>query len=75
MRPFGWRKDRIHLNKREAAHIRREVPRIWPGSCADARTGMERARRTHGDRRGMASGNDPEHVLASAHLRAGDISG
>ena len=31
MRPFGWRKDRIHLNKREAAHIRREVPRILAG--------------------------------------------
>jgi DNA invertase Pin-like site-specific DNA recombinase len=30
-RPFGWRKDRIHLNKREAAHIRREVPRILAG--------------------------------------------
>ena len=31
MRPFGWRKDRIHLNKREASHIRREVPRILAG--------------------------------------------
>jgi site-specific DNA recombinase len=31
MRPFGWRKDRIHLNKREAAHIRREFPRILAG--------------------------------------------
>lgn len=31
MRPFGWRKDRIHVNKREAAHIRREVPRILAG--------------------------------------------
>ena len=31
MRPFGWRKDRIHLNKREAAHIRRELPRILAG--------------------------------------------
>ena len=30
-RPFGWRKDRIHLNKREAAHIRREIPRILAG--------------------------------------------
>ena len=30
-RPFGWRKDRIHLNKREAAHIRRELPRILGG--------------------------------------------
>jgi site-specific DNA recombinase len=31
MRPFGWRKDRIHVNKREAAHIRREFPRIFAG--------------------------------------------
>jgi site-specific DNA recombinase len=31
MRPFGWRKDRIRLNKREAAHVRREVPRILAG--------------------------------------------
>jgi len=31
LRPFGWRKDRIHLNKREAAHIRRELPRILAG--------------------------------------------
>lgn len=30
-RPFGWRKDRIHVNKREAAHIRREIPRIRGG--------------------------------------------
>ena len=30
-RPFGWRNDRIRLNKREAAHIRREVPRILAG--------------------------------------------
>jgi site-specific DNA recombinase len=30
-RPFGWRKDRIHVNKREAAHIRRELPRILAG--------------------------------------------
>ena len=30
-RPFGWRKDRIHVNKREAAHIRREIPRILAG--------------------------------------------
>jgi len=30
-RPFGWRKDRIHLNKREAAHIWRELPRILAG--------------------------------------------
>jgi DNA invertase Pin-like site-specific DNA recombinase len=31
MRPFGWRKDRINLNKREAAYIRRELPRILAG--------------------------------------------
>lgn len=31
MRPFGWRKDRIQVNKREAAHIRRELPRILAG--------------------------------------------
>jgi len=30
-RPFGWRKDRLHLNLREAKHIRREVPRILAG--------------------------------------------
>lgn len=30
-RPFGWRKDRIGVNKREAAHIRRELPRILAG--------------------------------------------
>ena len=30
-RPFGWRKDRIHLSKREAEHIRREIPRILAG--------------------------------------------
>lgn len=30
-RPFGWRKDRVRLNKREAAHIRRELPRILAG--------------------------------------------
>ena len=28
--PFGWRKDRIHLSKREAEHIRREI-RILAG--------------------------------------------
>ena len=33
-RPFGWRKDRIHLNKREVAHIRRELPRILAGVSA-----------------------------------------
>ena len=31
LRSFGWRKDREHINKREAAHIRREVPRILAG--------------------------------------------
>src|SRR6266487_3537885 len=30
-RPFGWRKDRIHVNLREAKHIRREVPRLLAG--------------------------------------------
>jgi DNA invertase Pin-like site-specific DNA recombinase len=30
-RPFGWRKDRQRINKREAAHIRREIPRILAG--------------------------------------------
>jgi site-specific DNA recombinase len=34
MRPFGWRKDRIRLNKREAAHLRRELPRILAGVSA-----------------------------------------
>jgi DNA invertase Pin-like site-specific DNA recombinase len=31
LRPFGWRKDRKRLNKREAAHLRRELPRIFAG--------------------------------------------
>lgn len=31
LRPFGWRKDRMRLNKREAALLRREVPRIIGG--------------------------------------------
>ncbi|WP_113692954.1 recombinase family protein [Amycolatopsis albispora] len=30
-RPFGWRKDRITVNKREAKHIREAVPRIVAG--------------------------------------------
>ena len=30
-RPYGWRKDRIHISKREAEHIRRELPRILAG--------------------------------------------
>ncbi|GAA2787641.1 recombinase family protein [Crossiella cryophila] len=31
MRPFGWRKDRLTLNKRESAHIKEAVPRILAG--------------------------------------------
>ncbi len=31
MRPFGWRKDRMRVNKREAAYIRKEIPRILAG--------------------------------------------
>jgi site-specific DNA recombinase len=31
MRSFGWRKDRLRLNKRESAHVLREVPRIVNG--------------------------------------------
>lgn len=34
VRPFGWRKDRLHLNKREAGHLRRELPRIIAGVSA-----------------------------------------
>ncbi|MBV9728609.1 MAG: recombinase family protein [Pseudonocardiales bacterium] len=30
-RPFGWRTDRVSVNKREAKHIRREVPRLLRG--------------------------------------------
>ena len=30
-RPSGWRNDRIHLNKRETDHIRREIARIPAG--------------------------------------------
>ena len=30
-RPFGWRKDRVTVNKREAKHIRRELPRLLAG--------------------------------------------
>jgi len=30
-RPFGWRSDRVTVNKREAKHIRREVPRLLAG--------------------------------------------
>lgn len=33
-RPFGWRKDRLTLHKREAAHIREAVPRILAGMSA-----------------------------------------
>ena len=31
LRSFGWRKDRLTLNKREAKHLRRELPRIEAG--------------------------------------------
>jgi site-specific DNA recombinase len=31
MRPYGWRKDRLTLNKRESGHLRRELPRILVG--------------------------------------------
>jgi site-specific DNA recombinase len=31
-RPYGWRKDRIHISKREAVNIRREIPGILAGS-------------------------------------------
>jgi len=31
MRPFGWRKDRIRLHKRESTYVKREVPRIVAG--------------------------------------------
>ncbi|TCO64987.1 recombinase-like zinc beta ribbon protein [Actinocrispum wychmicini] len=34
MRPFGWRKDRLTLNKRESAHIRQALPRIIAGLSA-----------------------------------------
>nr|WP_084467636.1 recombinase family protein [Actinokineospora inagensis] len=30
-RAFGWRKDRTTMSKREAAHIRREIPRLLGG--------------------------------------------
>ncbi|GAA3846994.1 recombinase family protein [Saccharothrix violaceirubra] len=30
-RPFGWRKDRTTISKREAAHILREIPRLLGG--------------------------------------------
>jgi site-specific DNA recombinase len=30
-RPFGWRKDRQHVSKREVTYIRRELPRIRAG--------------------------------------------
>ena len=33
-RPYGWRKDRVRLNKREAGVIRAEVPRILAGVSA-----------------------------------------
>src|SRR5262249_551818 len=31
LRPFGWRKDRMSVSKREKNHIRRELPRIAAG--------------------------------------------
>jgi DNA invertase Pin-like site-specific DNA recombinase len=31
IRPFGWRKYKITINKREAKHIQREVPRLIAG--------------------------------------------
>ncbi|MGW7533447.1 recombinase family protein [Amycolatopsis sp. NPDC054798] len=34
MRPWGWRKDRIKLNKRESGHIRAALPRIRKGLTA-----------------------------------------
>ncbi|MFL6078001.1 MAG: recombinase family protein [Mycobacteriales bacterium] len=33
-RPFGWRSDRIHVNKREAKHLTRELPRIIGGGLS-----------------------------------------
>lgn len=33
-RPFGWRKDRTHVSRREMMHIRRELPRIESGVTA-----------------------------------------
>ncbi|MEQ4720173.1 recombinase family protein [Nonomuraea sp. B19D2] len=30
-RPFGWRNDRVRVNKREAKHILREIPRLLSG--------------------------------------------
>jgi DNA invertase Pin-like site-specific DNA recombinase len=33
-RPFGWRKDRVRVNKRESALIRAAVPRILAGVSA-----------------------------------------
>jgi DNA invertase Pin-like site-specific DNA recombinase len=44
-RAFGWRKDRIHVNKREAAHIRREIPRIIAGGLTPLTLAQEWERR------------------------------
>ena len=33
-RPFGWRKDRTHINKREAKHIRDQLDRIIAGKVS-----------------------------------------
>ena len=51
-RPFGWRKDRIHLNKREAEHIRRQIPLIfaWVWLITLAREWNELAGHSHGYR-------------------------
>ena len=51
LRPFGWRKDREHVNKREAAHIRRELPRILAGvsPLTLASSGMGNAQDTDRD--------------------------
>ncbi|MCE7009034.1 recombinase family protein [Kibdelosporangium philippinense] len=31
LRPYGWRKDRLHVNKREMKNIRDALPRIFAG--------------------------------------------
>ena len=76
MRAFGWRKDREHLNKREAAHIRREVPRILSGvsSLTLANEWNERGIQ-NGDRSQVALPDHKEHVSATAYVRNGDLPG
>ena len=55
-RPYGWRKDRIHLSKREAGHIRQEIPRILAGSgrsrwrANEMNAGFPRSPEAHGKR-------------------------